>query len=64
MRESRLIVLLLLLIVGGGISLSAQNRVITGKVFEADQEPMVGVTVQLEGTTKGSITSQGGSFEL
>ena len=64
MRESRLIVLLLLLIVGGGISLSAQNRVITGKVFEADQEPMVGVTVQLEGTTKGSITSQDGSFEL
>ena len=64
MRVSRLFILLLLLIVGGGISLSAQNRVISGKVFEAVQEPMVGVTVQLQGTTKGTITSQDGSFKL
>src|SRR5690554_1602278 len=62
MRECRLFVLLLLLIVGGGISLSAQNRVISGKVFDAEQEPMVGVTVQLEGTSRGTITSEDGSF--
>ena len=64
MRESRRYVLLLILIFGGGISLLAQNRVITGKVFEADQEPMVGVTVQLDGTSRGAITSEDGAFQL
>jgi hypothetical protein len=48
MRECRLFVLFLLLIVGGSISLSAQNRVVSGKVFDAEQQPMLGVTVQLE----------------
>jgi TonB-linked SusC/RagA family outer membrane protein len=49
---------------GGGLSLSAQNRVISGKVFDAEQQPMVGVTVQIEGTTRGTISSADGSFEL
>ena len=62
MRECRLFVLFLLLIVGGSISLSAQNRVISGKVFDAEQEPMMGVTVQLQGTSRGTITSEDGSF--
>ena len=64
MRECRLFVLFLLLIVGGGLSLSAQNRVISGKVFDTEQQPMVGVTVQLEGTTTGTITSLDGDFTL
>lgn len=64
MRECRLFVLFLLLIVGGGLSLSAQNRVISGKVFDNDQEPMVGVTIQLEGTSTGTISSIDGDFTL
>jgi len=64
MREFRLLVLFLLLMLGGGLSLSAQNRVISGKVFDAEQQPMVGVTVQIEGTTRGTISSADGSFEL
>lgn len=64
MRECRLFVLFLLLITGGGLSLSAQNRVISGKVFDAEQEPMMGVTVQIEGTTTGTITSLDGDFSL
>jgi TonB-linked SusC/RagA family outer membrane protein len=46
----------------GGLSLSAQTREISGKVFDAEQQPMLGVLVQLDGTTKGSITSDDGSF--
>lgn len=64
MREYRLFVLFLLLMVGGGFSLSAQKRVVSGKVFDAEQEPMIGVTVQLEGTTKGIISDLNGNFEL
>lgn len=64
MRICRLSVLFLLLVLGGGLSLSAQNRVISGKVFDTEQEPMVGVTVQLDGTTKGTISSIDGDFTL
>ena len=62
MREYRLFVLFLLLMVGGGFSLSAQKRVVSGKVFDAEQEPMIGVTVQLEGTTKGIISDLNGKI--
>jgi len=64
MRESRHFVLFLLLMIGGGLSLSAQNRVVTGKVFDAEQYPMIGVTVQLDGTSRGVISSEDGSFAL
>ena len=40
----------------------AQNRV-TRKP-DAEQEPMMGVTVQIEGTTTGTITSLDGDFSL
>lgn len=64
MRECRLFVLFLVLVVRGGLFLSAQNRVISGKVFDAEQQPMPGVTIQLDGTTRGTITSDDGSFTL
>lgn len=64
MKESRLLVLLLLLIVGGAVSLSAQSRVINGKVFDAEEVPMIGVTVQLEGTSMGTVTDINGGFQL
>ncbi len=64
MRECRHFVLFILLMIGGGLSLSAQNRVVTGKVFDAEQYPMIGVTVQLDGTSRGVISSEDGSFAL
>lgn len=63
MRIFRLLVLSLLML-GGSMSLSAQNRSISGKVFDSEQLPMVGVVIQIEGTTKGDITSDDGSFSI
>lgn len=58
-------VLSLLLIVWGGIfSLAAQNRTVSGKVLDAKQQPLVGVAVLVEGTTKGVTTAENGSFTV
>lgn len=65
MRVFRSLVLFLLLIVGGGIqSLSAQNRVVSGKVLDTGQQPIIGVVVQVEGSTKADFTSIDGEFKL
>lgn len=64
MRVCRPFVLFLLMMLGGELSLLAQNRVISGKIFDAEQQPMIGVTVQLDGTTKGVISSVDGTFAL
>lgn len=64
MRVCRPFVLFLLMMLGGELSLLAQNRVISGKIFDAEQQPMIGVTVQLDGTSTGTITSLDGDFTL
>lgn len=65
MRVFRPLVLSLLLIVWGGIfTLAAQNRTVSGKVLDAKQQPLVGVAVLVEGTTKGVTTAENGSFTV
>lgn len=59
-----LVLSLLLLIAGTAMSLSAQNRVVSGKVLDAQEQPMFGVVVQVEGTTLGDATSDDGSFKF
>lgn len=58
------ILLLLLFVVEGFSVLSAQNRRVSGKVFDIQHEPLVGVTIQLGGTTQGTVTNADGSFSL
>lgn len=55
---------LLLLLVGSISTLSAQNRMVSGKVLDALQEPLVGVSIRIEGTTQGTITDVDGAFEV
>ena len=65
MRVLRPLVLSLLLVLGGGITaLSAQNREVSGKVLDANQQPLVGVAVLVDGTTKGVTTSENGTFKI
>lgn len=44
-------------------SLSAQQRII-GLVLTADNEPVVGASVSIEGTTLGTVTDNEGRFEI
>jgi TonB-linked SusC/RagA family outer membrane protein len=56
--------LLLLLLAGSVSTLSAQNRTVSGKVLDALQEPLIGVSIVIDGTAQGSITDVDGAFEL
>ncbi len=64
MRVFRPLILTLLLALWGGEILSAQNRVVSGKVLDTKQQPLVGVAVLVEGTTKGVTTAEDGGFTV
>lgn len=64
----------LLLCAGGAIQITQaqqvttsnrqQTGVCTGKVFDPDGEPVVGASVQVVGTTNGTVTDMDGAFTL
>lgn len=58
------VLFLILLLAGSSMVLSAQNRSISGKVFDTNKEPLIGVTVTIENTTIGAITDIDGAFTL
>jgi TonB-linked SusC/RagA family outer membrane protein len=41
-----------------------KDKIITGKVVDENGEPMVGVTIAVEGTTEGTTTDLNGKFEI
>lgn len=43
---------------------SGQNRVLSGKVMDNLKEPLIGVSIQVAGTTMGTITSDDGTFQV
>ena len=56
-------VLALLLCVGGGITSFAQHRV-QGSVTDTDGEPLIGVSVMIEGTVTGVATDLDGHYVI
>ncbi|WP_308744479.1 TonB-dependent receptor [uncultured Bacteroides sp.] len=42
----------------------AQERTVTGKVYDAAGEPIIGASVVIQGTTQGTITDIDGAFQL
>ena len=65
MKLFRLLVLFIFLASGGGIiSLTAQDRVVSGKVFDTQEQPLVGAFVMIEGSNTGTTTIADGSFKL
>ena len=62
MKEKKL--LLLLLFLSSVCTLKAQQKNVAGQVLEVNDEPLVGVTVMVDGTTHGTITDADGKFAL
>ena len=56
--------LLVMLFAFLSLQVSAQNVTITGKVVDQDQEPLIGVSVVIKGTTTGVSTDLDGNFSL
>lgn len=46
------------------VSAYAQQSIITGTVFDSSKEPLIGVTIQLKGTSKSTITDIDGNFSI
>lgn len=46
------------------LSVSAQNKIISGVVTDAFKEPLIGVNIILKGTDKGTITDSEGRYSL
>ncbi|MFC3199625.1 SusC/RagA family TonB-linked outer membrane protein [Parapedobacter deserti] len=43
---------------------SGQNRTVSGKVLDIQEQPIVGATISVEGSNRGVITDEDGSFRL
>lgn len=41
-----------------------QNITVTGTVTDTNGEPLIGVTIQVQGTTNGTVTDMDGNFTL
>ena len=53
-----------LLLIGVGL-VNAQSRTVTGKVISAeDEQPIIGASVMVKGTTIGTITDVNGNFTI
>ncbi len=59
-----LIRLLLLLLVAVPLELFAQSVAVTGRVVDAENLPLSGVNVQVEGSSTGTVTNVDGSFKI
>lgn len=58
------VLVLLLLLAGNFFTLAAQNRTISGKILDRLQEPLIGVSICVEGSTTGGTTDADGVFRL
>ncbi len=58
------VLVLLLLLTGNFFTLAAQNRTISGKILDGLQEPLIGVSIRVEGSTTGGTTDADGMFRL
>lgn len=61
---TRSFVLLTCFLLAGSISIYAQTKTISGKVTDATNEPLIGVSVKIQGTTTGTITDIDGMYSL
>lgn len=63
MKKHRFLMWLTLLLIGV-VSSYAQQISITGRVLDSKNEPLMGVTIQLKGSTRGTITDLDGNFSI
>lgn len=53
-----------MMLLGGTLGLSAQGYTLTGIVEDTTSEPLIGASVQVKGTSKGTMTDFDGNFSL
>jgi TonB-linked SusC/RagA family outer membrane protein len=64
LKWKSLTLLLFLMMAFFSSNVAAQNKAVTGKVIDTKNEPVIGATVLVKGTTIGIATDAGGNFKL
>ena len=64
MRFLKKSVVCMILVIAGALSLSAQTRTVTGRIFDSNNQPVPGAAVMQNGTSNGTMTADDGSFSL
>ena len=64
MRFIKTIAATLLLALSGILSANAQDRVVSGTVLDAQQQPVIGASVVVAGTRQGTVTDPAGTFSM
>ena len=54
----------LLLLMFSATIVFSQKRTISGNVVDEIKEPLIGVTVQIKGTTQGTVTDLDGNYSI
>ena len=60
--QKKIIILLFVLL--NSLYAASQLQEVTGSVMSADEEPLIGASVQIKGTTLGTLTDMSGNFKL
>jgi len=63
-KNDKLKYFMVIMLLFGSVMAFAQQGVVTGRVTDASNEPAIGVTVIVKGTTQGGITDIDGNFKL
>ena len=65
MKFTKTIVAFLFMAIAGILSLNAQNRTLSGKVLDSQQQPVIGAAVMVkEANSIGSVTGSDGTFSM
>lgn len=64
MRTVKFLAVSLLVALATCIGAFAQNRTVSGKVLDNQQQPLIGAAVLISGTSTGTTTDVNGSFSM
>ena len=64
MRTVKFLAVSLLVALTTCIGAFAQNRTVSGKVLDNQQQPLIGAAVLISGTSTGTTTDVNGSFSM
>jgi TonB-dependent starch-binding outer membrane protein SusC len=60
----RKVLLIFTVLMGFALLVQAQTKAITGKVIDTKKEPLIGVSVNLKGTSQGVVTDVDGNYRI
>lgn len=64
LRKTSILLFFMAFLLGFSTNTYAQQRTITGRIIDTQNEPLIGVSIQVKGTSRGTITDINGNFSV